>query len=67
MGHFRHESFWQWVISAGLFLPGLFRPDFRVGRFGLFWWVVSARYTPPDIYVFYNVNETAFSLIIDLC
>ena len=52
---FGHESFGPGVDSAGSFRPGSFRPDFRVGRFGLFWRVVSARYTPtppppPPIY-----------------
>ena len=37
VGRFGHESFRPWVASAGSFRPGLFRPDFRVGRFGLFW------------------------------
>ena len=42
VSHFGHEPFRQWVVSAGSF-----RPDFRVGRFGLIWWVVSAQYYPP--------------------
>ena len=58
VGRFGHESFWLWVVSAGSFWPGLFQPNFRVGRIGLFWWVVLARYTsdPP---ISYNINETA--------
>ena len=35
-------SFRPWVVSAGSFRPGSFRPYLGVGRFGLFWWVVSA-------------------------
>ena len=35
-------SFRPWVVSAGSFRPGSFRPNFGVSRFGLFWWVVSA-------------------------
>ena len=30
------------VVSAGSLRPGAFRPNFRVSRFGLVWWVVSA-------------------------
>ena len=56
VGRFGHESFRPWVVSAGSFRPGSFRLDFRVGRFGLFWWVVSARSPPP---IFYNINGTA--------
>ena len=39
-----HESgsFRPWVVSAGTFRPGSFRPIFGVGRFGLRRWVVSA-------------------------
>ena len=29
-GRFGRESFRPWVVSAGSFRPGLFRPDFRV-------------------------------------
>ena len=36
------RSFRPWVVSAGSFRPGSIRPYFRVSRFGLFWWVVSA-------------------------
>ena len=35
-------SFRPWVVSAGSFRPGSFRPYFGVSRFGLFWWDVSA-------------------------
>ena len=60
VGRFGHESFRPCVVSAGSFRPGSFRPDLRVSRFGLFWWVVSARYTPtPPPPIFYNVNKTA--------
>ena len=37
VSRFGHESFRPWVVSAGSFRPGLFRPDLRVGRFGLIW------------------------------
>ena len=50
-----------WVISAGPF-----RPDFRVGRLGIYWWVISAQNTPdppppppPPPHIFYNINKTA--------
>ena len=43
VSRFGPESFRPWVVSAGSFRPGLFRPYFRVGRFGLIWWVVSAQ------------------------
>ena len=46
---FTHEKA-SLVVLAGSFRPGLFRPDFRVGRFGLIY------PTPPQ---FYNKNETA--------
>ena len=40
----RTESglFRPWVVSAGSFRPGSFRPYFGLSRFGLIWWVVSA-------------------------
>ena len=60
MGRFGHESFRPRIVSAGSFRPRSFRPDFRVGRFGLIWWVVSAPYTPaPQTSVCCNINETA--------
>ena len=37
-------SFRPWVVSAGSFRPGSFRPIFGVGRFGLGRWVVSANF-----------------------
>ena len=51
VSRFGHESFRPWVVSAGSFLPGSFRPNFRVGRFGLIWWVVSAQYPPPQYFI----------------
>ena len=60
MSRFGHESFRPWVVSAGSFRPGLFRPDLRVGRFGLIWWVVSAQYPPPPPPIFYITRDTVF-------
>ena len=64
VSRFGHESFRPWVVSAGSFRPGLFRPDFRVGRFGLIWWVVSAQYPPPPI--FYIARDTVFFFMMSL-
>ena len=65
---FGHESFRPWVVSAGSFRPGLFRPDFRAGRFGLIWWVVSAQYPnpPPPPPIFYITRDTVFFFLKSL-
>ena len=44
-GSFRLGHFGLGRFASGRFGRGSFRPDYKVGRFGLFWWVVSARYT----------------------
>ena len=61
LSRFGHESFRPWIVSAGSFRPGSFRSDFKVGRFGLFRWVVSVRYTPTSSPIFYDINETALN------
>ena len=46
------------VVSAvNRFGHESFRPDFRVGRFGLIWWVVSAQCHPPPP-IFYITHDT---------
>ena len=61
LGRFGHESFQLWVVSAGSFRPGSFRPDFRVGRFGPIY---------PQPPICYNINEFSFMIshtIYSLC
>ena len=59
VSRFGHESFRPWVVSAWSYQPGLFRPDFMVGPFGLIWWVVSAQYPPPPP-IFHIARDTVF-------